>query len=197
MLHRWSELQGRRGQGWSTSCLIVRQTLLPAPALKSFQDLIRWSQECLFVAGSDPGGAETFLCHSSDNSTQVSFQTINPVQIKFIGLSLYSLSLHWQYDHWLIIIMSIIQHHLPSEWLWFFVTYITPCLNKCKSLINLRYRVTKDVALEGYHIPKDSLALANLIGFMQVFGHCQKRNISLILSILFCTRSMLWGFSCF
>ena len=32
MLHRWSELQGRRGQGWSTSCLIVRQKLLSASA---------------------------------------------------------------------------------------------------------------------------------------------------------------------
>ena len=31
-------------------------------------------------------------------------------------------------------------------------------------------RVTKDVALEGYNIPRDSFALANLTGFMQVLA---------------------------
>ena len=173
-----------------TKILSGKNFCLPALALKSSPDLIRWSQECLFVAGSDPGGAETLLCHSSDNSTQVS-HTISRLPC-YVVVELGNQLTHHQSGsnqiHRFVIIIIIIaltvwsliidhyyEHHPPSEWLWFFVIYNTASLNKCKSLINLPDRVTKDVALEGYHIPKDSLALANLTGFMQVFGHCQKK----------------------
>ena len=43
----------------------------------------------------------------------------------------------------------------PQILFWFYAT-------------NLPLRVTKDMTLEGYNIPRDSFALANLTGFMQV-----------------------------
>ena len=68
--------------------------------------------------------------------------------------------------------------------IWYFSNNLF-CWGTGFDCINLPDRVTKDVTVEGYHIPRDSGALAPLTGFMQVFLALPKNIFFHILSMFF------------